>query len=105
MGLESITFSFFLILLGQQYWLHWRFIRDSLYWLPIVLGALLGPFGVCIYQQYRSIVGYFTYRYYLSVILLGLDMQPSNLYHMLKKATFVALISSAILLSLATVLP
>ncbi len=60
----------------------------------ILLGALLGPWGlkmvpdVTVVQQVGDIGIVFL------LFLLGLHLQPQNLIHMLRKVTWIALISS-----------
>ncbi|MCP5214760.1 MAG: cation:proton antiporter [Pseudomonadales bacterium] len=97
MGLESITFSFFLIFTGAAILASLAlYTRQPLLVAYIVLGALLGPSGFAFINNTDLLSDISHIGIIFLLFLLGLDMQPSNLYHMLKKATFVALISSAI---------
>ncbi len=96
MGLESITFSFFLIFSGAAVLASLAlYTRQPLLVAYIVLGALLGPSGFAFISNTDMLSDISHIGIIFLLFLLGLDMQPSNLYHMLKKATFVALISSA----------
>lgn len=94
---HNLVFSFFLIFTGAAILASAAlYTRQPLLVAYIVLGAILGPYGM----------GYVTDTELLSEIshigiifllfLLGLDMQPSHLIHMLKKATLVAIGSSII---------
>ena len=97
MGLESITFSFFLIFTGAAILASLAlYTRQPLLVAYIVLGALLGPSGFAFINNTDLLSDISHIGIIFLLFLLGLDMQPSNLYHMPKKATFVALISSAI---------
>ena len=97
MGLESITFSFFLIFTGAAILASLAlYTRQPLLVAYIVLGALLGPSGFAFINNTDLLSDISHIGIIFLLFLLGLDMQPSNLYHMLKKATFVALVSSAI---------
>lgn len=95
MGLESITFSFFLIFSGAAVLASLAlYTRQPLLVAYIVLGAILGPYGFAFITKTSLLSDISHIGIIFLLFLLGLDMQPSNLYHMLKKATFVALLSS-----------
>ncbi len=97
MGLESITFSFFLIFSGAAVLASLAlYTRQPLLVAYIVLGALLGPSGFALITNTDMLSDISHIGIIFLLFLLGLDMQPSTLYHMLKKATFVALISSGL---------
>lgn len=70
------------------------YTKQSLLVAYILLGAILGPWGlrlvgnVTIVQQVGEIGILFL------LFLLGLHLQPQNLVHMLKKITWIALVSS-----------
>lgn len=76
------------------------YTRQSLLVAYIMLGAILGPWGlklvsdVTIVQQVGDIGIIFL------LFLLGLHLQPQNLFHMLRKVTWVALLSSLIFVAL-----
>ena len=93
----SIINSFFLIFSGAAALASIvLYTRQPIIIAYIALGALLGPFGL----------NYVNNTYLLSEIaeigilfllfLLGLDMQPSSLLHMVRKATLVAIASSVV---------
>lgn len=72
------------------------YTKQSLLVAYILLGAILGPWGlrlvpdVTIVQQVGDIGIVFL------LFLLGLHLQPQNLVHMLRKVTWIALISSIV---------
>lgn len=97
MGHDSITFSFFLIFSGAAVLASLAlYTRQPLLVAYILLGALLGPSGLAFINNTSLLSDMSHIGIIFLLFLLGLDMQPSNLYHMLRKATFVALISSAV---------
>ncbi len=97
MGYEPIAFSFFLIFTGAAVLATLAlYTRQPLIVAYIVLGALLGPSGLAFINNTNLLADISKVGIIFLLFLLGLDMQPSNLIHMLKKATFVALISSII---------
>lgn len=94
---HNLVFSFFLIFTGAAVLASAAlYTRQPLLVAYIVLGAILGPYGM----QYVSDTQMMSEISHIGIIfllfLLGLDMQPSHLIHMLKKATLVALGSSVI---------
>jgi len=92
---NSITFSFFLIFSGAAVLASLAlYTRQPLLVAYIVLGALLGPSGMALISNTQLLSDISHIGIVFLLFLLGLDMQPSNLYHMLRNATFVALISS-----------
>ena len=98
---HSLFTSFFLIFSGAAVLASIAlYTRQPLLVAYIVLGALLGPSGL----EAVTDTGLLSDIAHIGIIfllfLLGLDMQPSHLIHMLKKATLVALISSLIFLAL-----
>lgn len=100
MDAHNLVFSFFMIFTGAAVLASAAlYTRQPLLVAYIVLGAVLGPFGL----QYVSDTKLLSEISHIGIIfllfLLGLDMQPGHLLHMLKKATLVALGSSVIFLS------
>ena len=98
---HSLFTSFFLIFSGAAVLASVAlYTRQPLLVAYIVLGALLGPSGL----EAVTDTGLLSDIAHIGIIfllfLLGLDMQPSHLIHMLKKATLVALTSSLIFLAL-----
>jgi len=97
---NNLVFSFFMIFTGAAVLASAAlYTRQPLLVAYIVLGALLGPFGM----QFVSDTELLSEISHIGIIfllfLLGLDMQPTHLLHMLRKATLVAAGSSVIFLS------
>lgn len=91
----SIVNSFFLIFSGAAVLASLvLFTRQPIILAYIALGALIGPFGLNYVSDARLLSEIAEIGIIFLLFLLGLDMQPSNLIHMLKKATVVAIISS-----------
>src|SRR5204863_1650635 len=95
MHAEPIVFTLFLIFTGAALVsTAVLYTRQSLLVAYILLGALLGPWGMkwvgdsAIVKQTGDVGIIFL------LFLLGLHLQPQNLVHMLKKVTLVALVSS-----------
>lgn len=96
---HSIVFHVFLIFGGAAALSTLAlYTRQSLLVAYIVLGAMLGPWGlkyvsdVTLVQQTGDVGILFL------LFLLGLHLQPQNLLHMLRKVTSLALISSILFL-------
>ncbi len=97
MNHSDITFYFFVIFTGSAILATLAmFGRQPLLIAYIVLGALLGPYGFEIIDDPTLISDLAHIGIVFLLYLLGLDMQPNKLINMLKKATLVALVSSAI---------
>lgn len=91
----SIVNSFFLIFTGAAVLASIvLFTRQPIILAYIVLGALIGPFGLNYVSDAKLLSEIAEIGIIFLLFLLGLDMQPSNLLHMLRKATMVALLSS-----------
>lgn len=97
----SVFYTIFLIFAGAALFSTLvLYTKQSLLVAYILLGAVLGPWGlqlvsdVTIVQQIGDIGIVFL------LFLLGLHLQPQNLVHMLKKVTWIALISSIIFASI-----
>ncbi|WP_421862907.1 cation:proton antiporter [Motiliproteus sp.] len=94
---HSLVFSFFLIFTGAAVIASLAlFTRQPLLVAYIVLGALFGPYGMEMVTDTSLLSDIAEIGIIFLLFLLGLDMQPSHLLHMLKKATLVALLSSAV---------
>lgn len=98
---ESLVFTVFLIFSGAAIVsTAVLYTRQSLLVAYILLGALLGPWGlgmvadITIVQQVGDVGILFL------LFLLGLHLQPQNLFYMLKNVTWVAVISSIVFLGL-----
>jgi Kef-type K+ transport system membrane component KefB len=91
----SITTSFFLIFSGAAILATFAlYTRQPLLIAYIVLGALVGPYGLS-YINDLSLLSDISHTGIIFLLfLLGLDMQPQALVTMLRKATTVAIFSS-----------
>lgn len=95
MAEQSLVFSFFLIFTGAAVIASIAlYTRQPLLVSYIVLGALLGPYGFEMVTSTKLLSEISHIGIIFLLFLLGLDMQPSHLIHMLKKATLVAIFSS-----------
>ena len=93
---QSLVFSFFLIFTGAAVLASVAlYTRQPLLVAYIVLGAILGPYGAALVTDTSLLSDISHVGIIFLLFLLGLDMQPSHLVHMLKKATLVAVLSSA----------
>jgi len=98
---HSLFTSFFLIFTGAAVLASVAlFTRQPLLVAYIVLGALLGPYGLELVADTNLLTDIAHIGIIFLLFLLGLDMQPTHLIHMLKKAMLVAIASSALFLSL-----
>lgn len=101
MAEHSIFTSFFLIFSGAAVLASVAlYTRQPLLVAYIVLGALLGPYGFAAVSDTELLSDIAHIGIIFLLFLLGLDMQPSHLIHMLKKATLIALFSSLIFLGM-----
>lgn len=98
----SVFYTIFLIFSGAALFSTLvLYTKQSLLVAYILLGAALGPWGlrlvpdVTIVQQVGDIGIVFL------LFLLGLHLQPQNLVHMLKKVTWIAVISSVLFAGIA----
>ncbi len=93
----SLLFSFFLIFTGAAVLATGAlFSRQPLLVAYIALGALLGPFGLEVVNDTDLVNDIAHAGIIFLLFLLGLDMQPSHLAHLLKKTATVGLLSSLI---------
>lgn len=94
---ETLTYSFFLIFTGAAVLATLALAtRQPIIIAYIVLGALLGPYGLQLINDVHLIAEVSKIGIVFLLFLLGLDMQPQSLLHILRKATLVAIISCAI---------
>ena len=97
MDSQSIVTSFFLIFSGAAVLASIvLYTRQPLLVAYIALGAILGPYGLHLVTDAHLLSEIAEIGIIFLLFLLGLDMQPRSLAHMLKKATLVALGSSII---------
>jgi Kef-type K+ transport system membrane component KefB len=101
MDADAIVFMIFLIFAGAAVMATLvLYTRQSLLVAYILLGALLGPsgLGILFNQNLVSQIGEVGIIFLL--FLLGLHLQPQNLLQMLRKVTWVALLSSVLFASI-----
>ncbi|WP_346836507.1 cation:proton antiporter [Microbulbifer sp. SAOS-129_SWC] len=97
----SLFQSFFLIFSGAAIVASLAlFGRQPLLVAYIALGILLGPSGAGVINNVSLLADMSNVGIIFLLFLLGLDMQPQALLSVLRKATFVGLISCAIFLGL-----
>ena len=94
MAEHDLIFSFFLIFTGALVLSTVAlYTKQPVIIAYIALGAIVGPFGLSLIEA-PELLGEMSHIGIIFLLfLLGLDMQPSNLVAVLKKATLVALIS------------
>ncbi|MCZ2723481.1 cation:proton antiporter [Marinomonas sp. 15G1-11] len=91
----SIVHSFFLIFAGAAVIATFAlYTRQPLIIAYIALGALLGPSALGLIDEPELMNDMSHVGIIFLLFLLGLDMQPSHLINMLKKASWIALLSS-----------
>lgn len=91
----SIVNSFFLIFSGAAILASVvLYTRQPIILAYIVLGALIGPYGLNYVSDPDLLSEIAEIGIIFLLFLLGLDMQPSSLMHMVRKATLVAIGSS-----------
>jgi Kef-type K+ transport system membrane component KefB len=94
---QSLVYSFCLIFTGAAVLASVAlYTRQPLLVAYIILGAILGPFGFNLVSDTSLLSEISHIGIIFLLFLLGLDMQPSHLMHMLKKATLVAVLSSIV---------
>ncbi|AEF54674.1 cation:proton antiporter [Marinomonas posidonica] len=97
----SIVHSFFLIFAGAAVVASLAlYTRQPMIIAYIALGVLLGPSALSLIDEPKLMDEMSHIGIIFLLFLLGLDMQPSHLLNMLKKASWVALLSSAIFAAL-----
>lgn len=72
------------------------FTRQSLLVAYIMLGAVLGPYGLRVIDDPEVVQKVGDVGIVFLMFLLGLHLQPQNLWHMIKKTTWVAVASSVV---------
>ncbi|USD23402.1 cation:proton antiporter [Microbulbifer variabilis] len=98
---SSLFQSFFLIFSGAAIVATLAlFGRQPLLVAYIALGVLLGPSGLAVIDNLRLLSDMSNVGIIFLLFLLGLDMQPQALVSVLRKATFVGIISCAIFLGI-----
>ena len=93
----SIVHSFFLIFAGAAAVASVAlYARQPLILSYIIIGAIVGPFGLNYVSEARVLSEIAEIGIIFLLFLLGLDMQPKSLGSMVGKASFVAIVTSAI---------
>lgn len=91
----SVFYTIFLIFAGAAFLSTLvLYTRQSLLVAYILLGAMLGPWGLKLVTDITTVKQIGDVGILFLLFLLGLHLQPQNLVHMLKKVTWIALISS-----------
>lgn len=94
---QSVTYVMFLIFTGTALLSTMAlFTRQSLLVAYIVLGVALGPWGFKLVSSSSVVSQAGDIGIIFLLFLLGLDLQPQNLFHSLRKMSLITLISSAI---------
>lgn len=92
---EAIFYTIFLIFVGAAVFSTFvLYTKQSLLVAYILLGAVLGPWGMHLITDLTAIKQVGDVGILFLLFLLGLHLQPQNLVHMLKKVTWIALLSS-----------
>lgn len=95
MNTDAIVFMIFLIFTGAAVMATVvLYTRQSLLVAYILLGAALGPFGLEMVSDHELVSQIGEIGIIFLLFLLGLHLHPQNLIHMLRKVTWVALLSS-----------
>ena len=77
------------------------YTRQSLLVAYILLGAALGPWGLQLITDLSAVRQVGDVGIVFLLFLLGLHLQPQNLVHMLKKVTWIAMLSSLLFAGIA----
>lgn len=97
MDQSPVTFSFFLIFSGAAMLASVAlYTRQPLLIAYIVLGALIGPYGMALVTDLSLLQDIAHIGIIFLLFLLGLDMQPQALLTTVRKSTLVALLSSLV---------
>lgn len=98
---DNITYVIFLIFAGTAILSTLAlFTRQSLLVAYIALGAILGPWGLKLIDNTGNIQQVGDVGIIFLLFLLGLHLQPQNLFHSLRKMSLITLISSLIFFAL-----
>lgn len=91
----SVFYTIFLIFAGAAFLSTLvLYTKQSLLVAYILLGAILGPWGLKLVSDVSTVRQIGDIGIVFLLFLLGLHLQPQNLVHMLKKVTWIAIISS-----------
>lgn len=93
----SVFYTIFLVFAGAAFLATLvLYTKQSLLVAYILLGAILGPWGLQLVPDISTIKQIGDIGILFLLFLLGLHLQPQNLVHMLKKVTWIALVSSLV---------
>ena len=96
--LPTITYLMFLIFSGTALLSTVAlFTRQSLLVAYIVLGAIMGPWGLKLINNSAIIQEAGEIGIIFLLFLLGLDLQPQNLFHSLRKMSLITLLSTLLM--------
>jgi Kef-type K+ transport system membrane component KefB len=94
---ETLVFTMFLIFTGSAVLSTVAlFTRQSLLVAYIIVGALLGPWALGWIKNPESMSQTGDIGIIFLLFLLGLHLHPQDLWHMLKKVSWIALVSSVV---------
>ena len=94
---HSLFFSFFVIFSGAAVLATFSlYTRQPIIIAYVLLGLITGPSGFKLVSDPQLLSEISHIGIVFLLFLLGLDMQPSSLVHVLKKASWVAILSSAV---------
>lgn len=94
---NSVFYTIFLIFAGSAVFSTLvLYTRQSLLVAYILLGAMLGPWGLKWVADVSTIQQIGDVGIIFLLFLLGLHLQPQNLLHMLKRVTLISIVSSAL---------
>lgn len=98
----SVFYTIFLIFSGAALFSTLvLYTKQSLLVAYILLGAALGPWGLKLVPDVTTVQQVGDIGIVFLLFLLGLHLQPQNLVHMLKKVTWIAIISSVVFAGIA----
>ncbi len=99
---EAVFYTMFLIFAGAALFSTVvLYTRQSLLVAYILLGAAFGPWGFKLINDLTAVRQVGDVGIVFLLFLLGLHLQPQNLLHMLRKVTWIALLSSSLFALLA----
>lgn len=98
----SVFYTIFLIFSGAALFSTLvLYTKQSLLVAYILLGAALGPWGLKMVPEVTTVQQVGDVGIVFLLFLLGLHLQPQNLVHMLKKVTWIAIVSSLVFAGIA----
>jgi len=103
MDTNSLIFAFFLIFTGAAILATLvLYTRQSLLVAYILLGAIVGPFGLKLITQTTVISETSSVGIMFLLFLLGLNLKPGNLFGMMRRATLVTVVAAICFMLLGT---